>query len=47
MEGGCTTRDGLILLCERHHHVVHQPGWSLEFDGTRPVVRRPGGTQVT
>jgi hypothetical protein len=46
-EGGCTTRDGLILLCDRHHHVVHQPGWSLDFDGTHLVIRRPGGTVVT
>jgi len=46
MEGGCTTRDGLILLCDRHHHVVHQPGWSLDFDGTHLVIRRPGGTVV-
>lgn len=45
--GGRTDRDNLVLLCDHHHHVVHQPGWILKFDGTDLRVLRPDGTEVT
>jgi Domain of unknown function (DUF222)/HNH endonuclease len=25
--GGATTPDNLVLLCSRHHHLLHTPGW--------------------
>ncbi len=46
MHGGRTERDGLILFCDRHHHVVHQPGWTVEFDGRDLRVIRPDGTEL-
>jgi hypothetical protein len=27
--GGRTDRDGLDLLCDRHHHLVHEGGWTI------------------
>jgi Domain of unknown function (DUF222) len=46
-KGGHTKLDNLVLLCDRHHHVVHQPGWSVELDGDDFRARRPDGTEVT
>jgi hypothetical protein len=42
--GGATRPDNLVLLCARHHHLVHQPGWSLRLDadGTVAVVTAAG-----
>jgi hypothetical protein len=44
-DGGPTAMQNLLLLCRRHHRMVHPPGgFRLElFDG-RPVFRRPDGT---
>ena len=28
-DGGPTDIDNLVLLCVRHHHVVHEGGWSV------------------
>ena len=47
VDGGPTAVDNLVLLCDRHHHVVHEPGWQLEFDGHDLRVLRPDGTEVT
>lgn len=49
--GGSTRPDNLVLLCARHHHLVHQPGWSLRLDADATVevvtaagvVRRSAG----
>jgi hypothetical protein len=41
---GETKLDNLVLLCSHHHHVTHEPGWSISFDGTALEVHRPGGT---
>ena len=46
IEGGPTSVDNLVLLCDRHHHVVHQPGWAVTFDGRDLHVYRPDGREV-
>jgi len=38
--GGPTDVDNLVLLCSRHHHAVHEGGWSISTTGTDP--RRSG-----
>ncbi|HEY7440142.1 MAG TPA: DUF222 domain-containing protein [Acidimicrobiia bacterium] len=45
--GGQTRLDNLVLLCDRHHQVVHQPGWTTKFDGHIYAVYRPDGTEIT
>ncbi len=45
--GGRTTLDNLVLLCDHHHHVVHRPGWIVKFDGHDLRVLRPDGAEVT
>jgi hypothetical protein len=46
IDGGRTELSNLVLLCDRHHHVVHQPGWVLRFDGRDVTVLRPDGTEL-
>jgi hypothetical protein len=43
---GITATDNLVLLCDHHHTVVHQPGWHATFDGIDVHVFRPEGTEV-
>lgn len=45
--GGTTDLDNLVLLCTRHHHMVHEGGYRLTRapDG-RLDFRRPDGTQI-
>ena len=45
--GGRTELENLVLLCDHHHHVVHQPGWIVKFDGSELRVLRPDGVEVT
>ena len=45
--GGPTALENLVLLCDRHHHVVHEPGWNVKFDGEELRVLRPDGTELT
>ncbi len=43
-DGGPTALPNLLLLCRRHHRMVHQPGgFRLEMLDGRPVFRRPDG----
>ena len=44
--GGPTALDNLVLLCDRHHHVAHLPGWKLNFDRQELRVSRPDGTEL-
>ena len=46
-DGGRTVLINIVSLCDHHHHVVHQPGWTLTFDGHTISVTRPDGTHVT
>jgi hypothetical protein len=38
--GGPTAMRNLVLLCSRHHHLLHRPGWNatLAVDGTLTVT---------
>ncbi len=42
MEGGETALHNLVLLCERHHGVVHHDGWRVEIIEGRPWFTPPG-----
>ena len=33
-DGGSTRLSNLVLLCSRHHHVIHLPGWQLDLKPT-------------
>jgi hypothetical protein len=42
---GLTDLDNLIPLCSRHHHMVHEGGWTLTLDADRVItLHRPDGT---
>jgi hypothetical protein len=46
-EGGPTAMPNLVLLCRRHHRMVHQRGgFRLELLEGRPVFRRPDGSRL-
>jgi len=42
--GGETNLENLALVCERHHHLVHEGGWALERTDGTTYTRRPDGT---
>jgi hypothetical protein len=43
--GGPTALPNLLVLCRRHHRLVHKPGgFRLELVDGRPVFRRPDGS---
>ena len=46
-EGGPTTLDNTCLLCDRHHTLVHEGGWTLQRrpDGSLRFLR-PDGTEL-
>ncbi len=42
--GGSTDLANLLPLCSRHHHVVHDGGWSLHLEPDRTLtITDPGG----
>jgi hypothetical protein len=42
---GSTDLDNLLPMCERHHHHVHEGGWTLTLKPDRTItLRRPDGT---
>jgi hypothetical protein len=44
-DGGPTALHNLLLLCRRHHRMVHTPGgFGLTLEDGRPVFRRPDGS---
>ncbi len=46
-DGGPTAAQNLLLLCRRHHRLVHPPGgFRLELAEGRAVFRRPDGSML-
>jgi hypothetical protein len=43
-DGGPTALGNLLLLCRRHHRLVHQGGFGLEIEDGHPLFRRPDGS---
>jgi len=41
---GLTNMNNLLLLCDRHHHLVHEGGWRLTGTALDFDVHRPDGT---
>jgi len=48
-EGGVTALANLVVLCSRHHHRLHLPGWKAKLapDGSFEVTDPAGRTRVT
>ena len=49
-DGGETDLDNLILLCGRHHRLVHEQRWHITGHPNQPETiefRRPGGRAIT
>lgn len=45
--GGPTALSNLVLLCRRHHRMLHQHGrFQLSMEDGAPVFRRPDGTRL-
>ena len=45
---GETQPENLVLLCRRHHRVVHREGWSISLQpDTTVIVVRPDGRRRT
>jgi hypothetical protein len=45
---GMTELENLVLLCNRHHHLIHRPGWQLKLLPNADLeVTRPDGTVRT
>ena len=46
-DGGPTSVSNLLLLCRRHHRMIHRPGgFRVELVGGVPTFRRPDGTPL-
>ena len=47
VDGGATRADNLILLCTRHHRLVHEGGFRVSGDAANLRFDRPDGTAIT
>ena len=46
LDGGVTALANLLLLCRRHHRLLHH-GWTITGPARAPVFTRPDGTTLT
>lgn len=47
IEGGRTEPDNLVLVCSRHHKLVHEYGWRVQLGGGGAEWFRPGGKRFS
>jgi len=40
-DGGATSLDNLVLLCEHHHDLIHHTTWTVRIADGRPVFTPP------
>jgi uncharacterized protein DUF222/HNH endonuclease len=45
-DGGRTAASNLVLLCRRHHRMVHEGRFGLSMVKNRPIFTRPDGTVI-
>jgi len=45
-DGGSTSLPNLLLLCRRHHRLLHH-GWALSGTAAAPTFTRPDGTVLS
>jgi hypothetical protein len=45
-EGGETSLSNCVLLCRRHHRLIHEEGFTVEMRNGHPVFRRPDGSVI-
>jgi hypothetical protein len=46
-EGGATALDNLVLVCRRHHRLVHEGGWEVELTSGEATFIRPDGRPLS
>jgi hypothetical protein len=45
LHGGTTSPDNLLLLCRRHHRLLHHD-WTLAGTPIAPIFTRPDGSRL-
>jgi hypothetical protein len=45
-DGGTTSLENLMLLCRRHHRLIHQRGFGVTVVDGRPAFSRPDGAML-
>ena len=45
-DGGETSLSDRVLLCRRHHHLIHEEGFIVEMTDKGPLFRRPDGSMI-
>lgn len=46
-DGGKTNEETCALMCNRHHTVTHQPGWTIIGNGHEFTIHHPDGSIET
>jgi hypothetical protein len=46
LHGGRTDIHNLVLLCDRHHRLIHDHGYSMRGSGTDVTFHRPNGQRI-